>query len=166
MDAELIVVSGAQPGARFSLGKSEFTIGRASAASLAIDEPGVAAEHCVVRASDSGYRLLDRHSGAGTYVNGLRVSDHPLQPEDQIAIGETVLIFREASAESQGDARHTLLQACSFLFLFRALASARDEQHRTRLRGAAACPAPRHSPCSGGARTAWPGRSRLARRDH
>jgi transcriptional regulator with GAF, ATPase, and Fis domain len=151
MDAELIVVSGAQPGARFSLGKSDFTIGRGATASLALDEPGVAAEHCVVRACANGYRVVDRQSGAGTYVNGLRVTDHPLQPEDQIAIGETIVVFRETPVEHESDARHTLLQACSFLFLVRALASARDEHRRRAFEEQLLALICGILPCSGGA---------------
>jgi Nif-specific regulatory protein len=130
MAAELIVVSGSQPGERFALGKPEFTIGRAASSSLRLLEPGVAAEHCVVRCSADGYRLVDRHSGSGTYVNGMRVTDHALQAEDQISIGETILVFREAPAERDSDARHMLLQSCSLLFLFRALATACDDRRR------------------------------------
>src|SRR5580765_4241455 len=99
MDAELIVVSGNEPGARFPLGQAEFTIGRSASASLRLAESGIAAEHCVVRSSENGYRLVDRHSGSGTYVNGMRVSDHPLRAEDQIAIGETILLFRQIAGE-------------------------------------------------------------------
>jgi Nif-specific regulatory protein len=130
MDAELIVVSGSQPGTRFALGNAEFTIGRAPSAHLRLAETGVAVEHCVVRPAAAGYRLLDCHSGSGTYVNGMRVTDHALQPEDEISVGDTVLVFREALEERESGARQTLLQACSFLFLFRALASARDARHR------------------------------------
>jgi pSer/pThr/pTyr-binding forkhead associated (FHA) protein len=131
MDAQLIVVSGKESGTRFNLGESEFTIGRAPTANLRLADSGVAPEHCVVRSSANGYRVVDRHSGSGTYVNGMRVSECALQAEDQIAIGDTVLVYREAFGEPPAAERQqTLLQACSCLFLFRALAAARDEALR------------------------------------
>ncbi|MCU1237981.1 MAG: sigma54 specific transcriptional regulator, Fis family [Candidatus Solibacter sp.] len=151
MDAELIVVSGAHAGTRFPLGKAEFTIGRAANSSLPLDGAGIALEHCAVCPAGGGYRLVDRHSGAGTYVNGLRVTDHALAADDEISIGETTLIFREAQAERESDARHTLLQACGLLFLFRALASARDEQRRHAFDGQLLALLQGVLPCSGGA---------------
>ena len=151
MDAELIVVSGIQPGTRFALGKSEFTIGRAVSANLRLGEAGVAAEHCVVRSSADGYRLVDRHSGSGTYVNGMRVTEHALQREDQISIGDTILVYREGPDERDSGARNTLLEACSLLFLFRALASARDERQRHAFEEQLLCLVAGMVPCSGGA---------------
>ena len=129
MDAELIVVAGAQSGTRFALGEGEFTIGRAASAHLRIDESGVAPEHCCVRRSADGHLLVSRRTGTGTYVNGMQVSEYALQPDDQISVGETILVYREAGAE-EGGPRRLLLQACSFLFLFRALAAANDDRQR------------------------------------
>jgi two-component system response regulator HydG len=131
MEAEFIVVSGALLGARFPLGNSEVSIGRAPSAGIRLSEPGIAPEHCVVRPSPTGYRLKDRHSISGTYVNGMRVTEHQLEPGDQVAIGDAILLYREQSAP-QGDstARQTLLRACSLLFLFRALAVAREPAQR------------------------------------
>uniref|UniRef100_Q01W56 Sigma54 specific transcriptional regulator, Fis family n=1 Tax=Solibacter usitatus (strain Ellin6076) TaxID=234267 RepID=Q01W56_SOLUE len=157
MDAELIVVCGLQSGASFALGTGEFTIGRAPGAGLRLAESGVAAEHCAVRPCGTGYRLLDRHSGSGTYVNGMRVTDHLLQPEDQIAIGDTILVYREASAEREPDSRHVLLQACAFLFLFRALASARDERQRLAFEEQLAGLISSMLPCTGAAIVLRPG---------
>jgi Nif-specific regulatory protein len=131
MEAEFIVVSGALLGARFPLGNREVSIGRAASASIRLSEPGVAPEHCVVRPSPAGYRLTDRRSPSGTYINGMRVTEQQLEPGDQVAIGDIILLYREEPApERDSTARQTLLRACSFLFLFRALASARDQAQR------------------------------------
>src|SRR5260370_34282407 len=132
MEAEFIVVSGALLGARFPLGNQEVSIGLATADGFRLSEPGVAPEHCVVRPSPAGYRLKDRRSTAGTYINGMRVTEHQLEPGDQVAIGDAILLYREESApQRDSTARQTLLRACSFLFLFRALASAREPAQRT-----------------------------------
>ena len=131
MDAELIVVSGALLGTRFPLADREVSIGRTASAGICLSEPGVAPEHCVVRPSTAGHRLTDRRSVSGTYINGMRVTEHELQPGDQVAIGDIVLLYRNQSApERDSTARNTLLRACSFLFLFRALVSAKDQPHR------------------------------------
>src|SRR3954447_2121595 len=130
MEAELIVISGAQLGARFPLATGELTLGRASSSAIRLHDDGIAAEHCTLRPAPDGCRLIDRRSATGTYVNGMRITAHALEPRDQIALGECVLLYREKPAEETSDTRQTLLRACSFLFLFRALAGARDETQR------------------------------------
>ncbi len=136
MDAEFIVVSGPLLGARFPLGDSEVSIGHAASAHIRLAEPGIASEHCVIRPSTSGYRLTDRRSPSGTYINGMRVTEQALEPGDQVSIGEIVLLYREdAPPAADSTARHTLLRACSILFLFRAIASARDPAQRADFEG-------------------------------
>src|SRR6185369_11575284 len=131
MDAEFTVVSGALLGTRFPLADREVSIGRAASAGIRLSEPGIAPEHCVIRPSPAGHRLTDRRSPSGTYVNGMRVTEQDLAPGDQVAIGEIILLYRNPSvAERDSTAHHTLLRACSILFLFRALVSAKDQAHR------------------------------------
>src|SRR5450756_2395823 len=140
MEAEFIVVSGALLGARFPLGNHEVSIGRAALAGIRLSDPGIAPEHCVVRPSPAGYRLTDRHSPSGTYINGMRVTEHQLEPGDQVAIGDSILLYREESAPQHGSTAHqTLLRACSFLFLFRALASAGDQAQRAAFEAPLSC---------------------------
>ena len=110
---------------------AKYRLGELLLAGIRLSEPGVAPEHCVVRPSPAGHRLTDRRSASGTYVNGMRVTEQDLAPGDQVAIGDIVLLYRNESApERDSTARNTLLRACSFLFLFRALASAKDQPHR------------------------------------
>src|SRR5580692_10516339 len=124
MDGELLAISGARVCQRFPLGAAETRIGRSPDSAIFLDEPGVALEHCVIKPSADRYRILDRRTGAGTFVNGKRVSDHMLEPGDQVSIGETVLLYREESSVQPGaSAPQTLLRTCALQFLFRALAS-------------------------------------------
>jgi transcriptional regulator with GAF, ATPase, and Fis domain len=135
MQGELIVVNGARVGERFSLG-GEVRIGRDPKATIRLDEPGVAWEHCIVSRAGERYRILDRRSGTGTYVNGMRATEHALEPGDQVAVGNTVFVYREPESGPPSSApQHTLLRACSLLFLFRALASAENAQLRDVLEG-------------------------------
>jgi Nif-specific regulatory protein len=131
MEGEFIVVSGSLLGTRFPLGNREVSIGRAASAGIRLPDPGIAPQHCLLRPSPAGYRLTDSHSLSGTYVNGMRVTEHPLEPGDQVAVGDCILLYRQERApERDSSAHQTLLRACSFLFLFRALASARDQAQR------------------------------------
>jgi transcriptional regulator with GAF, ATPase, and Fis domain len=130
MEGELLVVNGLRVGERFAL-SAEVRIGRDPKATIRLDEPGVAWEHCIVSRAGNGYRVVDRRTGTGTYVNGMRAAEHTLEPGDQVAVGNTVFVYRWAdSAPSMASApqtpQHTMLRACSLLFLFRALASAEN----------------------------------------
>jgi Nif-specific regulatory protein len=134
MEAEFIVVSGPLLGARFPLGPGETRIGRAPTADIRLTEANAAGEHCVVRARDGRYHIVDRGTGVGTFVNGMRIREHWLEPGDQVDICETVLVYREDRPELPADSQqHALLRACSFLFLFRAVAMAQSATHRATL---------------------------------
>ena len=77
---------------------------------------------CITSEPGERIRLLDLNTGAGTYVNGMRVREHVLEPGDQIAVGDSVFVLREAAAgenEPDSSARVTLLRACTLLFLFK-----------------------------------------------
>jgi two-component system response regulator HydG len=133
MESELIVVAGALLGERFALGPAGLKLGRAPNCAIRLSEPEAAWEHCTIRPEGPGYRLIDCHTGSGTYVNGLRVREHALEPGDQIQIGDTIFAYRDGSAMASEMPQHTLLRACSLLFLFRALAASQNEQQRALL---------------------------------
>ena len=131
MDGELLAISGLRLCERFPLGTAETRIGRAPQSDIFLDEPGVAWNHCLVAGipelPDHRYRIQDLRSGLGTFVNGRRVSEHVLEPGDQVSIGETVLLYWEDSpAHAGASARRTLLRTCALQFLFRALASSEN----------------------------------------
>src|SRR5262249_53863552 len=131
MEAEFIVISGPLQGTRFSLGEGDIRLGRADTAQIRLTEPEAAREHCVVRRRDGRFRIADCHTGAGTYINGMRTAEHALEPDDQVSIGETVMVYREESSAGAGSsADQTLLRACALLFLFRAIALSQSSSHR------------------------------------
>ena len=134
VEAELIAVSGPLLGTSFTLGAGEVRIGRSPGCEIQLEDPEAAWEHCVVRLRDGRYHVADCRTGAGTYVNGMRTAQHCLEPDDQVSIGETVLVYRETpEGARQESAHHNLLRACSLLFLFRALAVSRSSRHRAAL---------------------------------
>jgi Nif-specific regulatory protein len=134
MQAEFTVVSGPLLGERFPLGPGETRIGRATTADIRLTEAGTAWEHCIVRECDGRYQITDRRTGVGTFVNGMRIGEHWLEPGDQVGIRETVLVYREDPPVLPPDSpQHALLRACSLVFLFRAIAMARSGSHRATL---------------------------------
>jgi len=62
-------------------------IGRGAAADLRLDDPTVALEHAVIEPVPGGYRLSDRGGVTGTYLNGRRIQEANLAPNDLINIG-------------------------------------------------------------------------------
>jgi hypothetical protein len=62
-------------------------IGRGTNSELRFDDAAVGLEHAVVERQGAGYRLLDRGSVTGTYLNGRPVTDAPLARGDTIGIG-------------------------------------------------------------------------------
>ena len=132
MEGELLAITGPRLCQRFHLGGVETNIGRSLESHIQLDESGIAWHHCVVQPVGDRYRIVDRQSGIGTFVNGKRISEHLLEPGDQVSIGETVLLYREepAAAEADTSTRQTLLRTCALQFLFRALASANSSSVR------------------------------------
>jgi len=123
MEAEFFAVDGPLLGERFPLGSSPVSIGSASSADIRLTEVDAAPQHCTVRLQDGRFQIVDHRTGVGTYVNGMRITRHSLEPGDQVSICDTVLLYREDPGAAQpGSQQHTMLRACSLLFLFRALA--------------------------------------------
>ncbi len=137
MSAELIAVNGPLAGTRYALGKGEILIGRAPTSNLVLSEPEIGWRHCQIRQQGDRFLVIDLRSSLGTYVNGMRSAERWLEDRDQIGIGKTILMFRsgEAAAEdtiaaAAADTKPVLLDACSLLFLFRALAATSVEAQR------------------------------------
>jgi hypothetical protein len=62
-------------------------IGRGTNSDLRFDDVAVALEHAVIERAGAGYRLLDRGSVTGTYLNGKPVREAKLAHDDLINIG-------------------------------------------------------------------------------
>lgn len=131
MEGELLAITGPRLCERFPLGGVETSIGRSLQSHIRLDEPGIAWHHCVVQPLGNRYRIVDRQSGIGTFVNGKRIAEHMLEQGDQVSIGETVLLYREEpAAQVNTSTRQTLLRTCALQFLFRALASSNSSSVR------------------------------------
>ncbi|MBX7113135.1 MAG: sigma 54-interacting transcriptional regulator [Myxococcaceae bacterium] len=70
------------------------TIGRGAQAELQLVDDKVSRAHCRLEPVAGGYHVVDLGSRNGTWVNGQRLSGPVLlKAEDQLGVGESVLIF-------------------------------------------------------------------------
>ena len=76
-------------------------LGRAADAAIQIDSPGVSRYHARILVSHDTVTLEDLGSKNGCYVNGTRVTAHPLADGDQIRLGTTVLTVRITAPTSE-----------------------------------------------------------------
>jgi hypothetical protein len=89
----LLVLTGPRAGMRIPL-QNGFTIGKAPASSLVLDDGYTSTNHAQVGMDSSGNcRLYDRNSTNGTFVNGVRVTEVVLDHGMSVRIGSTELRF-------------------------------------------------------------------------
>lgn len=85
-------------GATYEL-KEFLTIGRDHSNGLVLNDPFVSSRHARIERKTGGYVLRDLHSRNGTYLNGSRVSEAFLTPNDRIRCGESVFVFSESPVD-------------------------------------------------------------------
>lgn len=71
------------------------TIGRTADNHIVVAQKDVSRRHAEVRMVPAGYLLKDLDSPNGTFVNGARMTEHLLQDNDSVMIGETEFRFRK-----------------------------------------------------------------------
>ena len=68
-------------------------IGRLSASNITVRDAFVSRVHCGISFTNGQFILKDLGSANGTYRNGARIYEAPLEPGDKIQIGNTTLVF-------------------------------------------------------------------------
>lgn len=91
--AKLVFTAGPKKGEELVLEAYEITFGRSKKADIYVDDERLSRVHCKIARVGMGYRLVDLESRNGTYVNGVRVLEHPLASFDEIEFGDTKLKF-------------------------------------------------------------------------
>ena len=71
----------------------QVVIGHQADVQLDLDDPQVSPIHCMIELRPEGYFICDLGSEYGTYKNGQRVLDEPLQSNDEITIGQFKVVF-------------------------------------------------------------------------
>ncbi len=97
-NAILEVVAGTEPGLVLALAVMPTTIGRSPGNTHVIEDPAISRQHAKIFVRDGGHCIADLHSSHGTFVNGARVTLHPLAPGDEIRLGSTVVRYLAAAA--------------------------------------------------------------------
>lgn len=94
--ALLVVVRGANVGARFLLDDAQVSAGRHPDSDIFLDDVTVSRRHAVFVREDGGYRVRDVGSLNGTYVNRSLVDEAVLRAGDEVQIGKFRLTYNPA----------------------------------------------------------------------
>ncbi len=91
----LIVQRGKLAGTVFTLPmEGKVILGRAPDCDIVLNDPTVSAYHCQLKFENGQWRIQDLRSTNGTYVNGRRVTEALLRPNDVIRTGMHEMVFR------------------------------------------------------------------------
>jgi hypothetical protein len=93
MAAKVVGIEGGQTGSEFALGEQPITIGRGKGNDIVVATLLASRVHAELRPEGTGYVLYDRDSSNGTWVNGVKITAHPLASGDQITIGNEIFRF-------------------------------------------------------------------------
>jgi serine/threonine protein kinase len=97
--AWLLVLDGPLRGHEFRLNRS-LTIGRATNNDVVLSHDRKASRrHLEIMLRGNRFHLRDLDSIAGSMVNGLKVQEHDLRDRDEIVVGETTLLFINATED-------------------------------------------------------------------
>ena len=78
------------------------TVGRGSDANAKVDDTELSRKHFTVTKGDAGFTLQDLGSTNGTAINGKRVTEQVLRPNDEISAGNSRFIFMEGLTTMAG----------------------------------------------------------------
>ncbi|HEX8353756.1 MAG TPA: sigma 54-interacting transcriptional regulator [Pyrinomonadaceae bacterium] len=99
MNPRIIVTAGPLKDSVFELGEAELSVGRDSTNRVRLADSQLSRRHCRVTRAGDDFLLTDLESLNGTFVNGLPVREHRLADGDQIAVGESRLVFLTSEGE-------------------------------------------------------------------
>jgi hypothetical protein len=70
------------------------TLGRGKTNDVALVDDAISNDHAKIRREQTGFVLYDLVTGNGTFVNDQKVASCALKENDQIRLGETVLVLK------------------------------------------------------------------------
>src|SRR5258708_25914212 len=88
----LPVISGPWKNTSFPIA-DPFSLGSDSSNAVRLEDPSVAPHHCSLTESSGRFTLRDLDSPAGTFANGIPISEPVLSFADQISIGASSFLF-------------------------------------------------------------------------
>jgi pSer/pThr/pTyr-binding forkhead associated (FHA) protein len=91
----LLVKQGKEQGRVYDFHNDRLTIGRSRDSDIFLEDLAVSRLHATVFRDPGGqYVVRDENSANGTTVNGMRIGEQVLNENDEIALGQTVLVFQ------------------------------------------------------------------------
>ncbi|WP_438019054.1 GGDEF domain-containing protein [Sorangium sp. So ce315] len=90
--AYLVVLAGSNVGEMYRVEGSEIVIGRASGATIRLNDDGISRRHARLLQMDSQVLIEDLNSSNGTLVNGEQVTRVALHDGDKIRLGSTTVL--------------------------------------------------------------------------
>lgn len=90
--AYLVVLAGSNVGEMYRVEGSEIVIGRASGATIRLNDDGISRRHARLLQMDSQVLIEDLKSSNGTLVNGEQVTRVALHDGDKIRLGSTTIL--------------------------------------------------------------------------
>lgn len=100
--AKLIFTKGPKAEQEILFETFEITFGRSKKADIFLDDEQLSRIHAKISRVGQGYRLIDLDSHNGTYVNGMRILEHPLASYDIIGLGHSEIKFLIQDVMSEG----------------------------------------------------------------
>ena len=79
----------------WNLHEGPLTVGRAPEVNAQVDDAKLSRKHFVIAAADGQFSLKDLDSGNGTFINGNRVTEKVLTPNDNVRAGDSSFFFFE-----------------------------------------------------------------------
>jgi signal transduction histidine kinase/pSer/pThr/pTyr-binding forkhead associated (FHA) protein len=96
----LFVTKGPDEGKQFEVSGDSIPIGRDAGSRIRMNDTEVSRRHAELVRTPDGYRILDRGSANGTFVNNQSVKDALLHFGDRVQIGQSVLVFSPGRGET------------------------------------------------------------------
>lgn len=84
----------------FNLNSQEVLIGRHISTDLRIPDMSVSRYHALLILDNGIWTVKDLDSTSGTYVNGIKVSEHKLRSNDEITLGKKKLYIRRVRPQN------------------------------------------------------------------
>ncbi|MBI3398937.1 MAG: FHA domain-containing protein [Deltaproteobacteria bacterium] len=78
----------------YNLDKPSLSIGRKEDNDICIDNMAVSGHHAKIDNNEDSLTVTDLHSTNGTFVNGKKITEAVLRPNDWITIGKHILYFK------------------------------------------------------------------------
>lgn len=98
----LVVLQGHGLASEYLVGEAGISMGRSEEREIVLQDPAASRMQADVRSQDGVYWIRDYGSANGTFVNGRRVRERPMQHGDRIRIGSTEFRFELLDVSAPG----------------------------------------------------------------